>query len=146
MTIHCTIHIHKHSLKQSSMVPYICLLELGFRIKVQCIKNKNKSKLKREELEATGQIENTCKSQTAHQVSFASSEAYKLYSTLPSHPFFCWPRGESETPSGGHNTYQHSLAKGAACFAAITAASRQVPELKLLTYKASCSQAWKPHS
>lgn len=28
------------------MVAYACLLEGGFRIKVQCIKNKNKSKLK----------------------------------------------------------------------------------------------------
>lgn len=67
ITIHCAINVHKHSLQQdlphpplpniippnspcikeaSSTVLHACLLEGGFRIMVQCIKNKNKSKLK----------------------------------------------------------------------------------------------------
>lgn len=42
---------------------------------------------------------------------------------------------ETKALSRGHNTWQRSLAKGAACFAGIETASRQseeVPELKLL--------------
>lgn len=87
------------SREASSMVAHACLLEGGFRIKVQCIKNKIKNKSKLKSGRAGGNWVNRKylfikASLQANQVFFPPSGTYTHPSVLPSHPSVCQTAGD----------------------------------------------------
>lgn len=140
ITIHCAINIHKHSLQQDlphrpfptqslsreagSLVAHACLLEGRFGIKVQCIKNKNKSKLK------WATRDNWVNEVSIH---IHSCRLTRFYCTLQG-PVYFLVTLLSASPQESKlwaedTTLQRSLAEGAACIAGTGTASRQSTEV-----------------